>query len=733
MPNLTDQDLENGKADLETIEAVANGPASGTGSTVTSRLGQVIRSVAKAVQDVYDAGVALLGDLQTYVNTALAASSTATTQAGLATTAANFAQASARTVATWNGAGTNLLGLTPTVIGQGAEVLDSDLGTHTDPQSGLTVPNAGRYTAYALTAGAWTRIGATGLSGEVAARTAGDAALSQRITDGEPVVGPNGDFAFALVDPTGRVGLAVKGGDGHLIDGSGVDVTKAALEGQAKIAYELYELPESTDPIVIAQIDSMGRLGTYLKASGGGSFTSGASSSQDKLTADVERQAILPFTVSAEEKLFVSSAFAPSSQAGSYPYYFTNAMCVTKSGRRIVVVEARASDGDLAPARFVYRYKDPGGSWSAEIELFTARRAGTGTQEVTKAPMLVYDRIEDRVWLKVGFLRSDVNTVSNIATLAEDPLRSHRVYYVYNDFNGDPGKWRGSAGTDITLPINTPDAIDGTNDVRLTNEYYCGGPGRGLCASDGRCYIPSYARLDKDAGATWYAFLEILDRTQGPTITRRDGTTAPLGKWTRGGQTTPGTGGLALSESTVYERKDGSLRLYSRSETSNKRIVENISTDKGLTWSGQQYRTDLLNPQVLMMAWRFSGLGDNRVSRVLLLNNFNAAGISYSDRIRLSLLMSYDEGDFGSYITGYQLYPKDTETVSVDELGNTLAGGPVLKSYGTDYASGDVVDDNTIGILFCKQVVLPNGSQEYRRNVHYVEVSLKALAKNINR
>ena len=67
------------------------------------------------------------------------------------------------TTATW----ADLSTLTPNFLGQGAETLDSDTGTHTDPSTSETVANAGRYTAYALTEGAWTWIGETGLSGKV--------------------------------------------------------------------------------------------------------------------------------------------------------------------------------------------------------------------------------------------------------------------------------------------------------------------------------------------------------------------------------------------------------------------------------------------------------------------------------------------------------------------------------------------------------------------------------------
>ncbi|XZQ30018.1 hypothetical protein ACTTAL_03375 [Rhodobacter capsulatus] len=80
--------------------------------------------------------------------------------------AADNAQASAFTCATWAVLST----LTGSTAGQGAEVLDADTGTHTDPVAGGTVSNAGRYTWSASPAG-WRRIGGTGLSAKAAADT----------------------------------------------------------------------------------------------------------------------------------------------------------------------------------------------------------------------------------------------------------------------------------------------------------------------------------------------------------------------------------------------------------------------------------------------------------------------------------------------------------------------------------------------------------------------------------
>lgn len=80
--------------------------------------------------------------------------------------AAGAAQSAARTLASWSALAA--LPTTGLAVGTGAEVLDSDTGSHSDPVAGGTVANAGRYSWSASPAG-WQRIGETGLSGKVAA------------------------------------------------------------------------------------------------------------------------------------------------------------------------------------------------------------------------------------------------------------------------------------------------------------------------------------------------------------------------------------------------------------------------------------------------------------------------------------------------------------------------------------------------------------------------------------
>ena len=137
------------------------------------------------IEEVYTAALAIknridLGALDTSVTNAAAsqtAAATANTSAvaaqaaseaarDAARTAASNAQSSARVATTW----TVLSGLTGSQENEGAEVLDSDAGTHAAATAtgydGDNVNNSGRY-SWNSEWGRWVRIGDTGLSGKL--------------------------------------------------------------------------------------------------------------------------------------------------------------------------------------------------------------------------------------------------------------------------------------------------------------------------------------------------------------------------------------------------------------------------------------------------------------------------------------------------------------------------------------------------------------------------------------
>lgn len=194
------------------------------------------------------------------MNTAIPASETATTAAAVATSAANNAQSKTRTCALW----TTLATLTPTTVGQGAEVLDSDSGTHTDPSTSATVANAGSYTAYATTIGAWTRIGGTGLSAKLDKTVFDSRVPSVETRQSEIVTALKNGFS-AFLDQTSTGVWAVAGGFADFamgIDG-GVDIAAGILldnigadliagPDTATVRCRIYRRPTSSENINLA-------------------------------------------------------------------------------------------------------------------------------------------------------------------------------------------------------------------------------------------------------------------------------------------------------------------------------------------------------------------------------------------------------------------------------------------------------------------------------------------------
>lgn len=130
---------------------------------------------------------------QTAQSGAVAARVAAEVARDAAAAAAAEAQSSALTCATW----ALLSGLTGATAGTGAEVLDADTGTHTDPVVGGTVANAGRYSWSASPAG-WRRIGDTGLTAKA------DAVALAAVSESIGMARPEHGSAGGLLGSDGR-------------------------------------------------------------------------------------------------------------------------------------------------------------------------------------------------------------------------------------------------------------------------------------------------------------------------------------------------------------------------------------------------------------------------------------------------------------------------------------------------------------------------------------------------
>lgn len=161
----------------EAIADITAGVEAAGAAQVTLAQARADEAAAQAAAAAADRGAAEAARVGSEAAHAAAAGLLAVTEA----VAAN-AQASALTCATWAA----LVALSGSSAGQGAEVLDSDAGTHTDPVAGGTVANAGRY-SWSVSPAGWLRIGGTGLSAkapqvaleaEVTAREQADAAIA---------------------------------------------------------------------------------------------------------------------------------------------------------------------------------------------------------------------------------------------------------------------------------------------------------------------------------------------------------------------------------------------------------------------------------------------------------------------------------------------------------------------------------------------------------------------------
>lgn len=151
-------------ADAAAAEAIAAAADASTAGADAGAIAGAAAAAPYATAAATSANNAANSESAAAISAASAAASATDSgnSAVIAQTAANNAQSSALTVATW----TDLAAITGAFSGQGAEVLDSDAGTHTDPVVGGTVNNAGRFT-WSTSPTGWKRIGNTSLSSKL--------------------------------------------------------------------------------------------------------------------------------------------------------------------------------------------------------------------------------------------------------------------------------------------------------------------------------------------------------------------------------------------------------------------------------------------------------------------------------------------------------------------------------------------------------------------------------------
>ena len=204
---------------------------------------------------------------------------------------------------------------------------------------------------------------------------------------------------------------------------------------------------------------------------------------------------------------------------------------------------------------------------------------------------------------------------------------------------------------------SSDDGITWTKPVEITSSvkgigwgWYATGPVHGIQISEGenkgRLLAPTYASVNISGVTKSYSFL-IYSDDHGKT-------------WQKGELTRQGD----VGECTVAETNKG-LLLNMRSSTSKARIFA-YSSDGGISWSSNQQRNDLVDPQCQASLISYKQ-GKRRF--------FYQANATSSERKNLTIKRSSDDGE--SWSAGTTIYP-----------------GP------SAYSDMTLLNKNTIGVLF---------------------------------
>lgn len=208
---------------------------------------QLLRNQTEALRDeAIEAAPSTWEDLRDQTiaarQTAVQEAGRAEGQADRAEAASANAQGAARSFALWSA----LAAVTGTIVAEGAEVLDDDTGTHTDPVVGGVVPNGGRYSWSSSPAG-WRRIGNTGLLSKTSAKSV--SALGE---NGIAFVDPAGNVA--LVASTARLETPLIKVTPALVDHPDINAIREAVPGQPQVSTEtgvIFQDP-SGNPALVA-------------------------------------------------------------------------------------------------------------------------------------------------------------------------------------------------------------------------------------------------------------------------------------------------------------------------------------------------------------------------------------------------------------------------------------------------------------------------------------------------
>ena len=280
---------------------------------------------------------------------------------------------------------------------------------------------------------------------------------------------------------------------------------------------------------------------------------------------------------------------------GGYHSYRIPALITTTKGTVLAFVEGRKdSANDHGHNEILLRRSlDGGRTWSA-VQLV----ARDGTNALNN-PTAVVDRETGAVWLAV--IRTSTKKYKDDQALSKARGRTSDMWMLRSDDEG--ATWSGP--TDITASVNRPE----WNRV-------VPGPGVGIELRSGRLLVP-------------------CNHVIGNVATNHVIYSDDHGKsWRLGGSTDAKT-----DENQVVELADGSLMLNIRNYREKGHRGISLSQDAGLTWSPVVSDPALIEPVCQASFIRYTESPRFSKNRLLFSNP-----ASLTDRIKLTVRMSYDEG-----------------------------------------------------------------------------------------
>lgn len=279
---------------------------------------------------------------------------------------------------------------------------------------------------------------------------------------------------------------------------------------------------------------------------------------------------------------------------GGYHTYRIPALIATPQGTLLAFVEGRKdSSSDHGHNEILMRRSLDGGNAWTPMQL--VKRDGTNA---LNNPTVVADRDTGTIWL--FFVRTLTKKYKNNEEVARATGRISDMWVMHS--NDEGATWAGP--TDITKAVN-----------RREWNRIAPGPGVGIQLRSGRLIIPC-THFNGDVGTDHIIYSD--DHGES---------------WHLGG-TIEGK----MDEDQIVELTDGSLMINMRNYEDKGHRGISLSKDGGLTWSKVESDPTLIEPACEASLIRYTTSPPSNKNRLLFSNPAS------SDRIRMTVRLSYDEG-----------------------------------------------------------------------------------------